>query len=624
MTRRPTYEELEKRIQELENIISENALENPSTKNQADQNVSSPPTETGGKETDLAALIDVPAIQSLMNDFNELHPIAMAIIDLKGEVLVQTGWQEICTRFHRVHKASRKNCRESDLVLSNGVTPGTFKRYQCKNHMWDMATPIMAGERKVGNLYLGQFLFEDELVDLETFRLQARKFGFPEDEYLATLESVPRWSRQTIKRVMGFYTRFAQLISDLGYKNLRLNQSEIKYRELVENLNDVVYEIGADGTIVYASPSVESILGYTDKELIDQKWEAFIHEEDLDRISEAFQDVLHHKLRPSEYRVRSKSGEFRWVRTSSRPFYRNGRLIGLQGLLTDITDLKKAEKSLRASEEKFSKAFRNAPLLMTITSLEDGTYLEVNEAFVQVTGFSREAALGKTSTELGVVGGNQRRQLPNLLKQTGCIRDLEIQVTCADGSNRTCLFSGEKIQYEGKERLLSIALDITHRKQNEMEREKLQAQLLQAQKMESVGRLAGGVAHDFNNNLAVIQGHIQLMLETSNDGNPRKENLREVLKAAHRSAGLTRQLLAFARKQTISPKILDLNETVEGMLKMLRRLIGENIELMWHPGPNLSAVKMDPAQIDQILANLCVNARDAIDGSGKLSIETGM
>ena len=291
-------------------------------------------------------------------------------------------------------------------------------------------------------------------------------------------------------------------------------------------------------------------------------------------------------------------------------------------MLTDITDLKKAEKSLRASEEKFSKAFQNAPLLMTITSLEDGTYLEVNEAFVQVTGFSRAAALGKTSTELGVVGGNQRRQLPNLLKQNGRVRDLEIQVTCADGSNRTCLFSGEKIQYEGKERLLSIALDITDRKQNETEREKLQAQLLQAQKMESIGRLAGGVAHDFNNNLAVIQGHTQLMLETSKDGDVPKENLVEILNAAKRSAGLTRQLLAFARKQTISPKILDLNETIEGMLKMLRRLIGENIELSWHPGANLFPIKMDPAQIDQVLANLCVNARDAIDGVGKLAIET--
>ena len=318
MTRKPTYEELEKRIQELENIVSENALENPSTENQADQDALSRSVETDIEATDLAAIIDVPAIQSLMDDFYELTGIGIAILNLKGEILVRTGWQEICTRFHRVHKEARQNCRESDLVLSNGVTPGTFKRYQCKNHMWDMATPIMAGKRKIGNLYLGQFLFEDESVDLETFRLQAREYGFPEDEYLAALEKVPRWSRQTINRVMGFYTRFAQLISDFGYKNLRLNQSEHKFRELVENLNDVVYEIGADGKILYASPSVESILGYTDKELTDQKWEAFIHEEDLDRISEAFQDVLHHKLRPSEYRVRSKGGEFRWVRTSSR------------------------------------------------------------------------------------------------------------------------------------------------------------------------------------------------------------------------------------------------------------------------------------------------------------------
>ena len=151
----------------------------------------------------------------------------------------------------------------------------------------------------------------------------------------------------------------------------------------------------------------------------------------------------------------------------------------------------------------------------------------------------------------------------------------------------------------------------------------LEAQLHQAQKMEAVGRLAGGVAHDFNNMLAVISGHADLALERTAPDSPLRADLLEIQNAAGRSADLTRQLLAFARKQTIAPKVLDLNDTIAGMLKMLRRLIGEDIDLLWKPADSLWPVRMDPAQIDQILANLVVNARDAISGVGKITIETG-
>ncbi|MFZ5766348.1 MAG: ATP-binding protein, partial [Thermodesulfobacteriota bacterium] len=152
---------------------------------------------------------------------------------------------------------------------------------------------------------------------------------------------------------------------------------------------------------------------------------------------------------------------------------------------------------------------------------------------------------------------------------------------------------------------------------------KLEEQFRQAQKMESVGRLAGGVAHDYNNMLSVILGYTELALDRVSPADPLHADLQEVYKAATRSTEVTRQLLAFARKQAIAPRILDLNETVAGMLKMLRRLIGEDIDLAWRPGEGLCPVRMDPSQIDQILVNLCVNARDAIAGVGRITIETG-
>jgi signal transduction histidine kinase len=177
------------------------------------------------------------------------------------------------------------------------------------------------------------------------------------------------------------------------------------------------------------------------------------------------------------------------------------------------------------------------------------------------------------------------------------------------------------IEWEGKPATLNFLTDITERKHAEKEREKLQAQLLQAQKMESVGRLAGGVAHDFINMLGIIIGNAELAAMQT-DPDELAASLQEILKASRRAADTVGQLLGFARKQTISPKVLDLSDTVPGMLKMLRRLIREDIELRWIPGAGVRKVRMDPTQINQILANLLVNSRDAIPGVGQITIES--
>jgi signal transduction histidine kinase/CheY-like chemotaxis protein len=177
---------------------------------------------------------------------------------------------------------------------------------------------------------------------------------------------------------------------------------------------------------------------------------------------------------------------------------------------------------------------------------------------------------------------------------------------------------------DGRMVRLQIASDVTLIKEMEQEHKRIGEQLKQAQKMESVGRLAGGVAHDFNNMLGAILGYTELGMMGVSPADPIHGTLKDIQKAAQRSADLTRQLLAFARKQTVAPKVLDLNETVEGMLSMLRQLIGENIDLAWLPGKDLGPVRMDPSQIEQMLANLCVNARDAIHDTGKISVETGI
>ncbi|WP_440945774.1 PocR ligand-binding domain-containing protein [Methanosarcina sp. T3] len=198
------------------------------------ENIFSPSQEMANLE--LAEIIDTGAVQSLMNDFYEFSHVTIGLVDLKGNVLVWVGWQDICTRFHRVHPEACKHCIESDTKLSAGVAPGKFKLYRCKNNMWDVATPIVVGGQHVGNIFSGQFFFEDEPLDYELFRAQARKYGFNEEEYIAALEKVPRLSREYVDTVMSFFMKFAHMISQLSYINVRLAQSLTEREALVDAL----------------------------------------------------------------------------------------------------------------------------------------------------------------------------------------------------------------------------------------------------------------------------------------------------------------------------------------------------------------------------------------------------
>ena len=290
-------------------------------------------------------------------------------------------------------------------------------------------------------------------------------------------------------------------------------------------------------------------------------------------------------------------------------------------------ELQQRTKELRKSNTSLDLIIENIPNMLFLKDARDLRFVRFNQAGEELLGHSRIDLLGKSDYDL----------FPKEQAEFFTLKDREVlegktAVDVAEEPLQTA-HKGLRILHTRKvpvlnaqgepEYLLGISEDITDRKQAEAEREKLQAQLVQAHKMESVGRLAGGVAHDFNNMLQAILGHAELALEQTTPDQPIRVDLLEIQKAATRSADLTRQLLAFARKQTVAPKILDLNETVEGMLKMLRRLIGENIELVWRPKSPLWPVKVDSSQIDQILANLCLNARDAIANGGQVVIETG-
>ncbi len=299
----------------------------------------------------------------------------------------------------------------------------------------------------------------------------------------------------------------------------------------------------------------------------------------------------------------------------------------LVAILQELSNKLKIKISeIEITEKKYRSIYENAVEgIFQLSS--DGKFISVNPAFAKMLGYDSPGELLKNIQNINnkfFVHLEDREYFFNSLNKESDTFHYQTQVYRKNSSIAWIQFNWRPvINNEGK--VVSIegmSQDITLKKEAEEEHERLEQKLLHAQKMESVGRLAGGVAHDFNNMLSIIMGYSEILLESSSRENPDYDKIMEISKAARRSADLTRQLLTFARRQVISPKVMNINSIVSGMMKMLQRLLSEEILLSWFPGENVSMIKMDPFQIDQILANLCINARDAINGNGKIIIET--
>jgi PAS domain S-box-containing protein len=412
----------------------------------------------------------------------------------------------------------------------------------------------------------------------------------------------------------------------LERRTRELRESEEKYRGVFAASPDGIWIHAEDGTILDANETMCRRIGAPRETLIGRNVREFITPESASRMSETARCVLDGLPCIFETTQLSTTGTSVEVEVHERRIPWGDR-PAILCISRDITARKRAEEALKASEMRFQEILRNVPTVAVQGYAMDGTVRYWNRASETFYGYTAQEALGRNLLDLiipaamrdGVRAGIRR------MAETGeTVPAAELTLVRKDGAPIPVYSSHARVQLPGRDaELFCIDIDLTTRRQAETEREVLQSQLAQAQKMESIGRLAGGVAHDFNNTLQRILGHAELALDQIGPDEPLRADLEEIRATAQHSADLTRQLLAFARKQTVAPKVLDLNETVAGMLKMLRRLIGENIALVWNPGHELWPVKMDPAQMDSILANLCINARDAIAGVGTIAIETG-
>ena len=409
-------------------------------------------------------------------------------------------------------------------------------------------------------------------------------------------------------------------------------EERLRLQSLVlDQIADRVTVTDLDGVITYVNDAEVRTLGYEREDLIGASVERY--GEDPDR-GASQHEIVEDTLCQGQWRgeVVNRTADGREVILDCRTqviLDERGNKVALCGIATDITERVLAEEALRESEEKYRSLFNQFMGGIYLHDLE-GRILDVNMMACAQSGYSRDELLKLTVFDLhpdeAETGYWPKDELVRAWKlwRPGQRIVVEGERRRKDGVVFPVEVSTGMVRYGQSDLILAIVQDISERKRAEAEREQLREQLNQAQKMESVGRLAGGVAHDFNNMLNVILGHAELAVEELPPEHPVRDDIEEIRKAAQRSADLTRQLLAYARKQTVAPRVLDLNETVASTLRMLRRLIGEDIQLTWNPSEALDPVRIDPAQVDQLLANLCVNARDAIGhNTGTIAIETG-
>ena len=426
------------------------------------------------------------------------------------------------------------------------------------------------------------------------------------------------------------YEALEKRIRELEPAEASLRASEALFRSMVETSPLGIAIVNDQFQYTYINKEFCRISGYAEKDILGADFFFVLAEESKQLAIDRYVRRQRGESVPDRYEVTfiKKDRTRRIAEVQSTVFIDADQRANSLLQVYDITDRKQAEDALKESEKKYRALVDNAGEAIFVA--QDGKLKFTNPRTETLTGYSGETL--KTRSFVEFIHPDDRAMV--LERHTRRMQGEELppqyafRIVTAGQNVRWVELNVVAIEWDGAPATLNFVTDITERKKAEAEKEKVQELLNQSQKMESIGRLAGGVAHDFNNMLGVIIGQADLAIEKMakpdhpDPAHPLFTSIAEIQRAAVRAAELTRQLLAFARKQTISPKQLLLNDTVGSMISMLRRLIGEDIHLIWKPGAHLWPVKMDPAQVDQILANLCVNARDAINGVGHILIRT--
>jgi len=408
-----------------------------------------------------------------------------------------------------------------------------------------------------------------------------------------------------------------------------LRRSEERLDLAIRGTSDGLWDWEIESGKEYWSPRFKELLGYEEDEIDagHDQFLAFLHPEDKAGALAAIRLHLEQNVPyDSEFRMLTKSGDYCWVQSRGRAYRdSNGQPHRMTGSIRDITERKQAEEALHASEEKLRLLFETSPLGMTMSEL-DGTYVQANQAYLNILGYTHEEAVGLscrdvTPTDYDEVEAEQYRSL----EETGRYGPYVKEYVRKNGKRIPVLLNGMIVKgANGVERIWSLVEDITERKRADEENKRLQEQLRHTQKMEAIGQLAAGVAHEFNNILVGVRNNAEFLLRTSTDLLPEdlKRPLRDIERSGARGFDLTQQLLSFTRKKVPNLAIFDINRVVTYRETMLQRLIGTKIQLVTEISPEPALVMADEADLEQALMNLVMNARDAMQDRGSLTIRT--
>lgn len=350
-----------------------------------------------------------------------------------------------------------------------------------------------------------------------------------------------------------------------------------------------------------------------------ESWRESLHPDDRARVQRNLESVIDgSQPLDTEFRIIRPDGEVRHIKSMGAVVEDNeGQPVRITGINYDITEQRLAQTALKESEAAYRAAFRTSPDAININRLADGRYVDVNEGFTHLTGYALDEVIGRTSEEIGIwVDPADREKLVEGLSANGVVENLEAQFRLKDGSTTIALMSACILDVRGVPHILSVTRDISALREAE-------ERLLQAQKMEAVGQLTGGIAHDFNNLLQIIEGNLDLVrssLPASETG--LSKILGSAIEAGRRGAKLTQQLLAFSRKQALSPKVLEVGELIEGMFAIVSRTLGEDISVELKLDPDTAPIFADENQLQNAILNLALNARAAMPNGGKLTISS--